>query len=687
MASDAAAHAPLSSYIIMLQDDAGAVAEEAAQIAQGVGGRVHQIYQYAFKGFSIELPESAVSALEKNPRVRLVEPDGQVQLAAQSLEPGIDRIEADLNPHSKIDGLEDPLAVNIAIIDTGISLRHADLRVAGGANFVPNTADYDDGNGHGSHVAGIAAALDNGVGVVGVAPGARLWAVRVLNNRGGGSDSQIIAGMDWVLGTQADNDPTNDIHVVNMSWQAGTDEAMSQALQAMADAGIILVAAAGNSGGGSVIFPARHPAVMAVSATVDTDGRPGGLGASTGDGADDTFASFTNWGDKIEIAAPGSDVYSTSRGTGYKTLSGTSMASPHVAGAAALLVAQFGPASDSLDTLLYRQVLVDSGQPQSQWRNGGDTGERGTHAEPLVQVGNWVTSPLGRIQSHVASQVVTGIQTIQIDARDLNSAPGTLQVNLQVNGDELLPATYNVATGLYEANWDSATQRDGFVSIAAMVADDEGYVRISPPVTLLVENVEEVVEVITYSSDNVPKPIQDQASFTSTLAVADSFRILDVNVQLNIAHTAVGDLTISLQSPSGSRVPLVTRMGGSGDNFTGTIFDDEAATSISAGAAPFEGRYRAEGLLSAFDNFDAAGVWTLVVADAYRKNQGALNSWSIQFTREVASAPAAALSLETFPINAPVDDDSPLFDAASIDKLLASAESTWTVKSRVRMRV
>ena len=207
----------------------------------------------------------------------------------------------------------------MAVIDTGIDNDHPDLGVTGGVNFVRigrrvNPNAWDDDNGHGTHVAGIIAARDNDIGVVGVAPGASLYAVKVLNANGSGYYSDIIAGLQWCINSDA------PIHVVNMSLGGTSDSpAMESACIAARDKKIFLVAAAGNSGGG-VIYPAAYESVIAVAATDKSDVR----------------ASWSCFGEEIDIAAPGVNIYSTYKGGGYTTMSGTSMASPHVAGTLAL---------------------------------------------------------------------------------------------------------------------------------------------------------------------------------------------------------------------------------------------------------------------------------------------------------------------------------------------------------------
>jgi subtilisin len=204
-----------------------------------------------------------------------------------------------------------------------------------------NGNSLEDRNGHGTHVAGIAAAKDNSVGVVGVAPGARLWAVRVLNNSGKGSWSNVICGVDWVTAN------AGTIEVANLSLGGSgsepaasgcsTGDPLHDAICRSVRAGVTYVAAAGNSSADAAGFvPAAFDEVITVSALADFDGQPGGGAAATcRPDTDDTLADFSNFGSDVDLIAPGVCISSTYRGR-YATLSGTSMASPHVTGAAAL---------------------------------------------------------------------------------------------------------------------------------------------------------------------------------------------------------------------------------------------------------------------------------------------------------------------------------------------------------------
>ncbi|MBW3600625.1 MAG: S8 family peptidase [Planctomycetes bacterium] len=393
MLSVTAPHYPI---IVALNDNIADVGAEARQLV-GNHGQVAHVYQHALKGFSANLTERGIEAIQKNPNVRYTEPDGVMEALAkpgstssqppQEIPTGVDRIEADLNLIADIDKTDDQrVDVDIAIIDTGIDKDHPDLNVFTGRNFTNGPASkWDDGNGHGTHVAGTAAALDNTIGVVGVAPGARLWAVKVLNNGGIGSTADVIKGMDWVT------EMATAIEVANMSLGGSYSQAINEAVKRMTDAGVVLVVAAGNDGADAINYsPASAPSAITVSAAVDTDGQAGGLGSLTSYGDDDTLATFSNDGSVIDIAAPGVSIYSTYKDGAYATLSGTSMASPHVAGAAALYIAANGRAIDGAGVAAIRDGLVATGQAMADWRSADDLDTNsdtdGIH-EPMVWVG------------------------------------------------------------------------------------------------------------------------------------------------------------------------------------------------------------------------------------------------------------------------------------------------------------
>jgi subtilisin len=356
----AGANATVSrQYIVVLKPGADRAAAETS--ARGLGGNVFEEYKHALNGFAVRLPDAAAPALRSNPAVSFISLDGEFTAAAQStqtLPAGIDRIDGDRSSTRSGDG-RNAVGVNVAVLDTGVDPSHPDLNVAGGVNC-SNGKSFADGNGHGTHVAGTIAAIDNGFGVVGVAPGARIWAIRVLNDKGSGNLSGLLCGIEFVISTRKNSSASDDIAVANMSLTGPGDDdgncgltkkdALHQAICNLADAGVVAVAAAGN--GSNDLYdnlPATYDEVLAVTAMADYDGRPGGFGSQFClneffEAPDDQAAFFSNFAtlqaDQAHtVAAPGVCVLSTVPG-GYDLFAGTSQAAPHVAGVAALCVAQ-----------------------------------------------------------------------------------------------------------------------------------------------------------------------------------------------------------------------------------------------------------------------------------------------------------------------------------------------------------
>ncbi|MBI4351110.1 MAG: S8 family peptidase [Elusimicrobia bacterium] len=220
--------------------------------------------------------------------------------------------------------------VKVAVVDTGVDFKHPDLapNYKGGWNAIISTAAPLDDHGHGSHVSGTVAAVKDLKGVVGVAPSVDLYGVKVLDKNGSGQYSWVVAGIEWAV--------LNGMKVINMSLggSSGT-EALRQIMIKSKEMGVAVVCAAGNSGG-SVGFPAKYPEAIAVSASDSAD----------------RIASFSSRGPEVAVIAPGVNVYSVRKGGGYTTMSGTSMACPHVAGLAALAVGAGAQGSDAVRAAL-----------------------------------------------------------------------------------------------------------------------------------------------------------------------------------------------------------------------------------------------------------------------------------------------------------------------------------------------
>ncbi|MEV7523842.1 S8 family serine peptidase [Streptomyces sp. NPDC091371] len=378
--------AVVGRYVIVLQDSA----RDRLDAVVGAHGRDHGVlagfrYRHALVGYSALVPESQVAALRGDPNVKAVAPDLPVHATQQVLPTGVDRIQADVSSTASGNGTG-TVDTAVAILDTGIDERHADLNVAGGFNCTnPRRPEaWRDNHGHGTHVAGTVAARDNGDAVVGVVPGARLYAVKVLGASGSGSTSNIVCGLDWL----AQNAAPLGIKVANMSLGGdGADDGNCgftnndpehQAIcHVVNNAGVTMVVAAGNDADDMTDHaPAAFDEVLTVTAVADFNGQPGGGAAATcRTGTDETAADFSNFAVSAAdaahtIAGPGVCIESTRRSIGTTVYSGTSMASPHVAGTAALCLT--GPCAGMTPAQVAAKLRDDAAAQPAAYGFAGD---------------------------------------------------------------------------------------------------------------------------------------------------------------------------------------------------------------------------------------------------------------------------------------------------------------------------
>lgn len=383
--------------------------------------RAENVYANAVGGFSAMLNEKQVRALQRDPLVAAVMPDeeialdeGPADLAGSGIRTtmnpdvgvpaGIRRVGALRSTNAGIDGRERRVNADVAIIDTGIQRNHPDLNVVGGYNCTSRKRDkWDDDDGHGTHVAGIVGALDNRVGVVGVAPGARLWAVKVLDGRGRGSLSWMVCGIDWVTAQRENGNQSRALfEVANMSISLGlsghdtdcgraSNDWLHQAICRSVSKGTVYVAAAGNeSRNARRNRPAAYDEVITVSAMADYDGRGGGKGVPSDScpywtpERDDSFASFSNYGADVDLIAPGRCILSTYPQGRYGWMSGTSMAAPHVSGAAAVYRAMYPGATPQQVRMALQAVGT------SDWRTSTDPDNA---PEKALWIGQFRTVP------------------------------------------------------------------------------------------------------------------------------------------------------------------------------------------------------------------------------------------------------------------------------------------------------
>jgi subtilisin len=315
-------------------------------VIKAAGGEVYKTFTIV-PAVAARLSPKAIEALEKNPKIQYIEPDHEVFAHSQTVPWGIDRVFGAETYSFLTWNTTKGNGVRVAILDTGIDEGHNDLNVTGGVTTVDNTHWGSDGSGHGTHVAGTVAALDNIIGVVGVAPNVSLYAVKVLSDGGSGSVSSVVAGIDWAVG--------EGIPIINMSLGSGSSSTtLENACNVAFSKGHLLVSSAGNNGnpggrGNNVGYPAAYESVIAVAAST----------------INNTRASYSSTGPAVELIAPGSSILSTLPGNNYGTYSGTSMASPHVAGVAALVWA----ANSSLTNAEVRNILQETAQDLGLFSN------------------------------------------------------------------------------------------------------------------------------------------------------------------------------------------------------------------------------------------------------------------------------------------------------------------------------
>ena len=404
-------------------------AAEAASLMQGRGGQIHHTYSQALRGFSASLPEAALQGIRSNPNVAYVEQDQTVSLK-QTTSPqtsatwGLDRIDqADLPLNSQYQFNASGSGVNAFIIDTGLRVDHAEFagRVRPGYSTVPDANGTNDCNGHGTHVAGTV-----GGSTWGVAKGVSLIPVRVLDCAGSGSWSGVIAGIDWVANS------TQRPAVANLSLGGAVSASVDAAVAGAVAKGVVMVVAAGNNNADAcTASPAREPSAITVAAMAGLDYR----------------ASFSNWGTCVDIFAPGAGITSAwnTSPTATNSLSGTSMASPHVVGVAALAL-QANPSATpaAIATLLTstatanRLYATGTGSPNLLVNS---LGSGGAVAPPPTTVTVAFKSMAGSATKTGGNWKAAGLVTI----RDINS--GAVVKNATVTGSFSVGGTASCVTG------------------------------------------------------------------------------------------------------------------------------------------------------------------------------------------------------------------------------------------------
>jgi serine protease len=576
--------------------------------------------------------EAALELLRKDASVAYAEPNYLRYISATPNDPrfaetwGLNNTgqtggtaDADIDATEAWDNSVGSSDIVVGVVDTGVDYTHPDLaanmwtnpgEIAGngldddnngviddihGFNAITGGGDPMDDNDHGTHCSGtIGAVGGNGIGVAGVNWEVSIMAIKFLSGGGSGTTADAIEGINYAVGMKTGHGI--NLRVLSNSWGGGGfSQALADSITAANDADILFIAAAGNAGSNNDSTPS-YPAsydianVVSVAATDDADG----------------LASFSNFGlTTVDLGAPGVDVLSTTPGNTYSVFSGTSMATPHVAGAAALVLS----ANSTLTNAELKAALMDSGDAIPSLAGKTVSGKRLNVANALDEAGppvprfNMGASPASRViaqgQSTTYSVDITAVAGFTGNvALTVASAPAINATITASPASVTAPgtSTINVAT--------TAATAPGLYSLT--ITGTSGALTKSRTVSLRVRP-EGTVDT-TFPSTDTPIAIPDNnvAGINSTLTVSQPIALQEVQVDLSITHTFIGDLRVTLTSPSGTQVVLHNRAGGAADNINQSF----------SFPAEFVGQ-------------QAAGAWVLHVDDNAGLDVGTLNNWTL----------------------------------------------------------
>lgn len=584
--------------------------------------------------------KTAMKLLKMHSAIEYVEPDYQVSIANTPNDPDFSALwglnnegQSGGTADADIDALEawsistGGTDVVVGVIDTGIDHSHIDLaanmwvnpnEIAGdgidndgngyiddvhGINAITNVGDPMDDQGHGTHVSGtIGAAGNNNTGVVGVNHEAAIVGCKFLTAAGTGSTSDAIKCIDYMVGLK--NDGVN-VRVLNNSWGGGGfSQALADAITASEQADILFVAAAGNDAVDNDQNPSypsnyEHESVLSVAST----------------DRNDEMSDFSQWGEtSVDLGAPGSAILSTVPGNGYASYSGTSMATPHVAGAAALVLS----INPDLKTNELKQLLMDSGDDNAQLQGKTVSGKRLNVNQALEQAD---PTPSFKLSVTPSSQQITAGETASYTFEIGSIAQWDGVVDLELIGD-LAGASLSTNSAIpgdsvvLTIPTQESTQ---WGSYSFTVNATSGELAKQKSVDLLVNPVG--LNDFTYTNDTpIAIPDSDTAGVDSVITINDPLTVFATQASVDITHTYIGDLIVTLTSPAGTSSTLHSQSGGGADDIV-----------QSYSLADFNGEV-------------ATGDWVLHVEDALAADTGTVNNWSLTLSAigEVSSQPPQA---------------------------------------------
>jgi len=585
-------------------------------------------------------PKAAIEALSKHPAVKYAEPDYQLQALGvpdDTLFPdlwGMNNtgqtggvVDADIDAVEAWDITTGSSDIIVGVIDTGVDYTHPDLQanmwvnpgeIAGdgidndgngyiddiyGINAITGDGDPMDDNAHGTHVSGtLGATGNNAQGVVGVNHQVSIAGCKFLSAGGTGSTSDAIECVDYFVALK---NAGHNVRVTNNSWGGGSfSQALADSITDSENADILFVAAAGNDGVDNDINPHYpssydHDSILAVANTTHTD----------------EMAWDSQWGlTSVDMGAPGSAILSTIPGGDFASYSGTSMATPHVAGAAALVLS----INPNLTAIELKQLLMDSGDYNANLDGLTVAATRLNVHQALLDADpepGFKLSVAPRSQEIVAGD--TASYELSISSIAQWSGVVDLSLDSTIEGAVLSANTAQPGETVTISVPTTAQTSWGDYSITVNASSDELEQQLMVDLYVLPQGLTE----FNYENDTpVAIPDNDANGITSVITINDDITVFDTNTFVDITHTWIGDLIVKLTSPSGTVATLHNRAGGNADDINETFNS------------------------SAFNGEVATGDWTLTVSDNVGSDTGTLNVWALNITGigEVSPQPPQA---------------------------------------------